>query len=187
MTDELVDVLAPPLSELGVELVDVEVHGATLRVTIDRSGGIDLEEIAGASRVVSKTLDAVDPIPGRYTLEVSSPGLERRLRTPVHFARAVGSTVSVRTRPGAGPVDDLETPLRRLQGVLTGVDQDGFTLEGADIPGGSMYVRYDDVDRARTVFEWGSSGRGGDWRPAGGRQPGAPPVRGERRQGLRRS
>jgi len=187
MADELVDALVPPLSELGVELVDVELHGATLRVTIDRAGGIDLDGIAGASRVVSKTLDDVDPLPGRYTLEVSSPGLERRLRTPAHFARAVGSTVSVRTCPDGQPADDGAAPVRRVQGQLIGADEDGFTLEGADLPGGSVHMRYDDVERARTVFEWAPSGRGADRHPTGSRSPGAQSARGKRQQGLRRS
>lgn len=195
MTRELVDALAPPLSELGVELVDVEVHGATLRVTVDRSGGIDLDGIAGASRVVSQTLDMVDPLPGRYTLEVSSPGLERRLRTPAHFARAVGAMVSVRMRAGAGGADlaaDQDAgegpwPARRLRGQLSAADEEGFTLEGSEIPGGKARVRYSDVERARTVFEWGSPGPGADRRPAGGRSPGVPSGHRDRQQGLRRS
>ena len=73
----------PVLSSLGLELVDVEVVGAgrarTLRLTIDRDGGIDLDTLAEANRPVSDALDAADALAGPYTLELSSPGVERPL------------------------------------------------------------------------------------------------------------
>jgi ribosome maturation factor RimP len=96
-------------------------------------------------------LDRLDPVAGRYTLEVSSPGLERHLRTPEHFARAVGETVSVRLRPGAAES-------RRVRGHLQSADEAGIVLSGPDVPGGRLVVAYDQVERARTVFEWGPSG-----------------------------
>ena len=92
--------------------------GGTLRVTVDRQGGVDLEAIASATRMISRELDHADPLPGRYTLEVSSPGLERPLRTPEHFQRAVGDTLAVRTQP------DVDGD-RRVQGVLAAADDDG--------------------------------------------------------------
>jgi ribosome maturation factor RimP len=147
--ETLYDELAPVVCALGLELVDVELAAATLRVTVDRPGGIDLDGLAEANRAVSATLDRVDPLPGRYTLELSSPGLERRLRTPEHFARAVGETVTLRTLPGAGDA-------RRLTGRLTAADADGVVVEGADVPGGSARVSYATIERARTVFEWGA-------------------------------
>ena len=97
-------------------------------------------------------LDELDPFPGRYTLEVSSPGLERRLRTPGHFERAIGEMVTVRTLP-----DTVE--VRRVRGVVTAADAAGLTLEGPEVPGGSMRIAYDQIERARTVFEWGPVGR----------------------------
>jgi ribosome maturation factor RimP len=149
MADELHDELTPLLAAQGLDLVDVEVGRGLVRVTVDRPGGIDLEGLAAANRTVSAALDELDPLPGRYTLEVSSPGVERRLRSPEHFARAVGETVSVRTVPGAGEA-------RRVQGRLASSDGTGFVLEDPDVPGGSMHVTYDEVERARTVFEWGA-------------------------------
>jgi ribosome maturation factor RimP len=141
-TGTVQDLVAPALAAEGLEVVDVELAGATLRVTVDRpEGGIDLDAVAEATRVVSDLLDRHDPIPGRYTLEVSSPGLERTLRTPEHFRRFVGTTVSVKTVPGAEGD-------RRLQGRLDAADDDGVELEGRRIP-------YAQIERARTVFEWG--------------------------------
>ena len=141
--------LSPVVDALGLELVDVELSGATVRVTVDRDGGVDLDALADANRAVSRALDGLDPIPGRYTLEVSSPGLERRLRRREHFARAVGEWVSVRLLPGTGDV-------RRLQGRLVDADERGVRVEGPEVPGGSAHIAYDAIERARTVFEWGA-------------------------------
>jgi ribosome maturation factor RimP len=90
-------------------------------------------------------LDSV--ISGPYALEVSSPGLERPLRTPAHFARAQGETISVKTRAG----DDH--PARRVRGVVGDVDGSGFDLTQDD--GTTEHLAYADVAQARTVFEWG--------------------------------
>jgi len=105
---------------------------------------------------VSSALDAHDPMPGsRYTLEVTSPGVERPLRTPSQFARAVGETVSVRTRSG-GPGE------RRLAGVLVAADEDGFVLTGTELGADGRRFAYDEIERARTVFEWGPAARPGN-------------------------
>ncbi|HTU39423.1 MAG TPA: hypothetical protein VMF35_15600, partial [Acidimicrobiales bacterium] len=79
-TTDLADALAPVVEARGLDLVDVEMHGAELTVFVDREGGVGLDELGEATRDVSAALDAIDPMPGRYTLSVSSPGLERRLR-----------------------------------------------------------------------------------------------------------
>ena len=135
------DLLEPVLTAAGLELFDVELKGGILQVAIDRDGGVDLDTISRAATAVSAVLDDADPIPGRYTLEVSSPGLERALRTPDHFRRYVGTTVTVKTRP------DVEGE-RRVTAVLDSADDEGFTV-------GGRRLRYDQVERARTVFEWG--------------------------------
>jgi ribosome maturation factor RimP len=151
-TTELQSALSPVLAARGLELVDVEVSGANVTVFVDQEGGVGLDELGEATRDVSAVLDDIDPMPGRYTLSVSSPGLERRLRTPAHFARAVGETVTVRVDAGTPEV-------RRLTGTLQGADADGVTLVGQDVPGGAMHVSYDRMERARTVFEWGPEPR----------------------------
>jgi ribosome maturation factor RimP len=154
MTDatELAGALSPVVEARGLELVDVEIHGAQLTVFVDRVGGVGLEDLGEATKDVSAALDRIDPIPGRYTLTVSSPGLERRLRTPAHFARAVGETVTVRVDAGTAEV-------RRLTGTLESADETGCTLTGADVPGGEVRISYDQIERARTVFEWGPAPR----------------------------
>ena len=103
-TDTLTNALSPILQARGLDLVDLEVHGAQLTVFVDREGGINLDELGEATREVSAALDEIDPFPGRYTLSVSSPGLERRLRTPAHFARAVGEKITVRVDGGTADV-----------------------------------------------------------------------------------
>jgi ribosome maturation factor RimP len=112
---------------------------------------VDLDALANANRELSRALDELDPFPGAYTLEVSSPGLERRLRTAAHFGRAIGETVTIRTLPGTA-----SDAARRVRGVLCAADDAGCTLEGPEVPDGSMRITYDQIERARTVFEWGS-------------------------------
>ncbi len=87
-TTDLAGALSPLLETRGLDLVDVEIRGTQVTVFVDRDGGVGLDELGEATREVSAELDRIDPMPGRYTLSVSSPGLERRLRTPAHFARA---------------------------------------------------------------------------------------------------
>jgi len=151
MTEQLFSLVAPVVADIGLELVDVERKSNVVLVTVDRAGGVDLEALTAANRVVSAILDESDPIPGAYTLEVSSPGVERTLRTPAQFAKAQGETVSVRTRPQVpGP--------RRLSGVLVGSDQEGFAVDvGSPAEGETVRLSYADVDRVRTVFHWGGA------------------------------
>ncbi len=149
--NELEGVLSPVLRALGLELFDVEVASAMVRVTVHRPGGVDFDALAAANKAVSGALDELDPFPGRYTLEVSSPGLERKLRTPAHFAGAVGETVAVRLVAGASEP-------RRVQGRLAAADADGVEIEVED-GSGPRRVAYDQVERARTVFGWGAGSR----------------------------
>ena len=138
--------VAPLLADLGLEIYDIEHAGGVLRISVDKPGGIDLDGIALATRVVSRQLDHDDPIPGRYTLEVTSPGIERPLRTPEHFERVVGQVVNLRTHPEAEGD-------RRARGELLAVDTDGITVRLED--GTERTIRFEDIERARTVFEWG--------------------------------
>ena len=149
---ELAGALSPVVAARGVELVDVEVQGAQLTVFVDREGGVGLDELGEATKDVSAALDRIDPMPGRYTLTVSSPGLERHLRTAAQFERAVGETVTMRVDAGTADV-------RRLTGTLQAADGTGCTVAGPDVPGGEARISYDQIERARTVFEWGSAPR----------------------------
>ena len=133
-------VVEPPLSEKGFEVVDVERQGPVLKVTVDRPGGIDLEAVTEATRLVSDLLDRHDVVGDKTTLEVSSPGIERPLRTPAHFRRFVGTEVAVKAKPGT----DGD---RRLTGVLEAADDEGVVVAG-------RRLAYDDIEKARTVFVW---------------------------------
>jgi ribosome maturation factor RimP len=147
--------VAPIASDLGLDLYDVEQRGDTLRVTLDTpagsDSGVDLDTLALATRLVSRDLDHDDPLPGHYTLEVTSPGVERSLRTPAHFQRELGKTLNVR-------LADVGNEQRRLEGVLVAADDSSATLQVADPDTGAPVARviaYDQIDRAKTVFVWG--------------------------------
>ena len=147
-TERVAALVEPVIEAKGAELYDVELTGATLRVLVERDGGIPLDVLEDISRDVSSVLDDDDPMPDqRWYLEVSSPGLERPLRTPRHFRAAVGDTVKVKTH---GRVDGE----RRVEGTLEDADDEGFTVAG-------RRLTYDQVERARTVFEWGGQPKPG--------------------------
>ncbi len=139
------DLVAPIVAAEGLDLYDVEHNGSVLRILVDTEDGVEVGDIQRVSRAVSRMLDDTDPIPGRYTLEVSSPGLERPLRTVDHYRAALGSKVTIKL----GPHIEGE---RRLTGVLRSVDPDGFDL---DLDGSSHRISLADVTKARTVFTWG--------------------------------
>lgn len=152
--------LAPAVAALNLELYDVELTGAgkarTLRVTVDRAGGVDLEAITAATHAVSPILDDGPAPAGPFLLEVTSPGVERVLRTPGHYAGAVGLTVSIKVRTDSGT--------RRVQGTLIGAGAEDCEV---DSDGVRDTVAYADVTQARTVFEWGPQPRPGRRRDAG--------------------
>jgi ribosome maturation factor RimP len=103
-----------------------------------------------ANRVISEWLDANDPIPGRFTLDVSSPGLERRLRTPAHFRSTIGELVTLRElREGEST--------RRLEGAVLEADDTSVTIDDED--NGRVVVPLANVERARTVFKWGAQAK----------------------------
>ena len=147
---ELETPLRSLLSSLGLDLYDLEFAKGTLNVTVNKAGGVDLESLTKANRAVSEWLDLNDPIPGRFTLDVSSPGLERRLRTEVHFRSALGEVVTLREQREGQPT-------RRLEGTLTGVDETTVTLVDKSV--GEVRVAIGAIERARTVFQWGGEAK----------------------------
>jgi ribosome maturation factor RimP len=160
LNDEVTRVVTSTLEPLDVSLYDLEMTGSVLRVSIDRPEGIDIDTIALANKAISRALDAADPIPGAYTLEVSSPGLERTLRTTAHLVDAVGEKVKVKLNPGAAAE-------RRLSGILTGADDSSITID--DDAGAHHEVARSDIERVRTVFEWGPTPK-----PTGAKSGGRP-------------
>ena len=147
---ELETPLRSLLSNLGLDLYDLELSKGTLNVTVNKPGGVDLESLTRANRAISEWLDLNDPIPGRFTLDVSSPGLERRLRTVEHFRTAVGEVVTLRERR------DNE-PTRRLEGMLRDVTETTLTLEDNAL--GEVRVALEAIERSRTVFQWGGEAK----------------------------
>ena len=149
---ELEAVVRPVVEAAGLELVDVtfrrEAGRRILRVTVDREQGVDLDTIAGTSERLSRRLDLEEFAPGPYTLEVSSPGVERPLRRPEEFVRRVGDKVKVRTTE---PIEGA----RNHAGVLVAADEDGVTIATER---GERTLRYGDISSARTVFEWKERG-----------------------------
>jgi ribosome maturation factor RimP len=165
-SEDVERIAAPVLKEAGLELIDVEFRSGNIVVTVDREGGIDLDTLAAASKAISAAIDREDIGPsGHYELEVSSPGLERRLRRPEHFQRFVGQQVAVRTMPGV-PGD------RRIEGEIAIADGRGVVLTGLSLPEGGRRLAYGEIERAHTVF---------DWRAALARTP-SPTARSDRRQ-----
>jgi len=144
VVDRVRELVAPVVADSGAELYDIEFTGGILRILVDARGGIDIDAIKTISRSASRLLDDADPVPGRYTLEVSSPGLERPLRIRDHYEGAIGETVKFKTH---AEVDGR----RRFQGTLLGADDSGFRI---DVDGSELAFAYDAVTKARTVFEW---------------------------------
>ena len=154
LLERVTRLVTPIVEDLRLDLYDVEMRSGTLLVTLDTPagapGGVALDTLALASRLISKELDAADPIPGHYTLEVSSPGLERSLRAPRHFRREVGKVVAVRLK-------DVGNAERRLRGELVAAEDEQVTVrleEPASAAGEERTIRYEQIDRARTVYDW---------------------------------
>jgi ribosome maturation factor RimP len=141
--DRLIARFEPVLAELGFELVELEFvpgpGGGTLRIYIDNPEGIDVDDCADVSHVVSEMLDADDPFPGRYSLEVSSPGLDRILRTPEHFARYVDNRVKVELAVAREGRKRYTGMLRRADGESIEMEVDNF----------SVSIRLAEISRAR--------------------------------------
>jgi ribosome maturation factor RimP len=147
--DKAEALLRPLVEAQGCELFDLEWKGGILRISLDREGGIDVDTLGALTPPISTALDEAELFPGSYTLEVSSPGLERTLRTVAHFRRFVGTTVRVKLVPDAA--DDAD---RRAEGTLIEVDDDGIVID-------ERRIAHAEIDRATTVFTWGPTPKKG--------------------------
>ncbi|HWC32104.1 MAG TPA: ribosome maturation factor RimP [Actinomycetota bacterium] len=148
---DLEPLVRPVVEASGLELVDVafrrESGRRVLRVTVDREGGVDLDAIADTSGRISRRLDVEGFDPGPYDLEVSSPGVERPLRSVEDFARRIGEKVKVKTHE---PVDGARTHV----GTISSVGGSSVMLE---IDEREREIPADAISSARTVFEWGQA------------------------------
>ena len=154
----------PLAAAVDADVYDVTFNAGKLSVAVTRPAGVDLETLTAVSRQLSEQLDERDVIGGSYTLEVTSPGLERPLRTPEHYWGAIGEAVTVRTTP------DTEGD-RRIRGTVSAADDDGFTVaiedDAGEPTGASRTLSYDEVERARTTFVWGPSPKPGKKKTSG--------------------
>ena len=154
MTKEQLDeMLAPLVTDLGLEYVGIEFSpnrgSSLLRVYIDApERPVTIEDCERTSREISALLDVNDPIEGRYTLEVSSPGLDRPLFTPEQFSRFIGSEVRVST---ALPIDGR----RRFHGMLRHVDDEAIVIEQ---DGREASIAHSNIAKARLVPDYEAMG-----------------------------
>jgi ribosome maturation factor RimP len=141
----LVELLEPSVQALGFELADVEVHlsrgRGLLRLFIDSPSGVTVDDCESVSRQIGSILDVADPIPGGYSLEVSSPGLDRRLVKPEHFDRFAGSEVQLRLRR-------MIEGRRRIRGTLIARDGDAISVQSEQAV---FRIPLADVEMARLV------------------------------------
>lgn len=159
--EDIAALLTPTVHSLGLELLGVEyltsTGGSLLRLYIDvpeaadvdgESRLVGIEDCEAVSREVSAQLDVADPISAHYTLEVSSPGIERPLFSPAHFVRFTGEVAKVTLKL---PQDGR----RRLQGKIAGVNDGNITF---DIDGTAFVVAADNIEKARLVPDWAALG-----------------------------
>jgi ribosome maturation factor RimP len=170
---EVEALVRPVVESAGLELVEAvfrrEGGRRVLRVTVDREGGVDLDTVAEASERISRRLDIEDFAAGSYTLEVSSPGVERHLRGPRDFVRAIGRRVKVRAA-------DPEEGGLTLVGTIVAADEDAVTVA---TDGAERRVTYPLIRSARTVLDWGPAQKPGQKRGArGARKRGPGPAEG---------
>jgi ribosome maturation factor RimP len=147
LSDRLGVLLTGPLGELGLDLEGVDLSTAgkrrVLRIAIDKDGGVSLDDVADATRTVSRALDDADVMGERpYTLEVSSPGVDRPLTLPRHWRRNRDRLVKVSLADGS-----------TVTGRVGDSDDDGVTL---DVDGDARRIGYRDVRRAKVQVEFGS-------------------------------
>ncbi len=124
--EELTKLLEPAIEQLGYELSDLEIklggRDGLIRLFIDKADGVGLEDCETVSRQVSALLDVENPVPGHYVLEVSSPGLDRKLTKLEHFQRFIGEDIQVRLLfPVAGR--------RNFRGALRAADEENIDVE----------------------------------------------------------
>lgn len=147
-TETLLDLLRAPLADEGLDVESVELSTAgrrrVVRVLVDKDGGVTLDDVAAATTVVSARLDGSDALDDHpYTLEVTSPGIDRPLTAPRHWRRNAGRLVSVTLADGSA-----------VTGRIVSSDEDAATL---DVQGAPKQVRYGDVAKARVQIEFNRS------------------------------
>lgn len=148
------DLTSDKLTEDGLELLDVEFKEGSLRLTLDSETLLDLDRVAQASILISKLIDEspfFDEL-GSFNLEVSSPGVERTLRTEAHFRRFIGSKVSFKTKSNVPGPRRFTGLIKRTVGSTIFIELDDSSLGISP----ELDLDVNDIERARTIFAWGS-------------------------------
>lgn len=148
LRERLLPIITPIVTQqFGLDLIEVELKGSkanmVVRVIVDADGGVKLETCAGVNRAIGDALDTADVMPGRYRLEVSSPGIDRPLRTPRDFQRNAGRAVHLRYR-------DQEN-IKEKEGVIERVSESGVSLE-TDM--GTLTIPFPAVDYGKVIIKW---------------------------------
>lgn len=149
---QLLGALEPRARQEGIEIVTIEVVGAkkspTIRVYIDTDHGVTFDELSAAQAWINEIMDELDPFPGAYTLEVSSPGIDRPLRTPEHFQRFAGQTAVVKT---VGPIDGSSS----FTGDIVSADEGQVVLS---VDGSDRTIPFDQIKKAhlKGTIDFGS-------------------------------
>jgi ribosome maturation factor RimP len=173
---EVIEIAGPLAEEMGFELVDVEFVSAgrwTIRVYIDHleggTGPVSIDDCTKVSRRLDDALEMNQTVPHRFVLEVSSPGIERRLRTVEHFRRHLGERVFVQTH-------DLIDGRRRVEGELLAADAEAVTVATED--GGRWTTPVAAVQKAHLVVDPWAALRAAKQAPAAAVPRGTPRERG---------
>lgn len=142
---QLLDALSPRASEEGIEIVTVDIVGSkkapTIRVYIDCEGGVGFDELSSAQAWINDLMDQIDPFPGAYTLEVSSPGIDRPLRTKEHFQRFAGEKAHL-------VLSEPYHSRAKYTGKLAGVEGEDILI---DVDGIRESIPYDIIKKAHVI------------------------------------
>lgn len=152
---QLEELLDADISGMGYELVGCVLmqqgHGTLLRIYVDKPGGVTVDDCTKVTRHVNSILDVEDPIKGHYTLEVSSPGLERPLFKPLHYQRVLGKRIKVKLH---APRDNR----RNMSGILQMADAENIVLIVDDV---AIELPYHDIDKAHVELDLSALKKGG--------------------------
>lgn len=152
--DDIRAIIEPWLAAEQLELDDVELVGTgagrTLRILVDHEDGVDLDRLTEVSDGVGRLIDDLPALQASYQLEVSSPGLERKLKRPQHYRKSVGREVKAKAR--------IDGETLAVRGELIAAGDEDFTVETET---GPVTIAYDDVTSARTVFNWAAQPKPG--------------------------
>lgn len=163
---QLTSLLAPTITALGLECLGVELaqhsHSGLLRVYIDAPGRfVNVEDCETVSRAISALLDVNDPISQRYTLEVSSPGVDRPLFTLAHYARCLGESAKISVHLPLAGRRRFQGPIRRVEAGVVIIDQDGSEVALAfdNIEKGRLHPATSAPLKPRSPSKTGSSAK----------------------------